>query len=325
MTTLTTSRFLDLRALSALEHLRFTTRHHIEGSYSGRHPSRQQGGAGEFVDFREYSGSEDLRRLDWKVLGRSGKAIVRLYQDETNLNCTLAIDASGSMDFGKHDSSARKGKASAGVKGDSPIFAAQKSGQSPSKLEYVQYLATALSHVIVHGQDQVGLALLNHKLRDYMPPGGTLSHLRLLQEKIERLEVQPTQRMSQGLRDLFECSKRRGVLLLLSDFLMEDMEDVFSAVRLFRHRAWEVIVLHVVHPQEERLPEGTAFRFIGMEDEGSVNCTPAEIRSLYRERFSAHLAMVRQLALAGGCDYRRASTAIPYLQVLGGFLVERNT
>jgi uncharacterized protein (DUF58 family) len=319
MTTLTTSRFLDLRALSALEHLRFTTRHHIEGSYSGRHPSRQQGGAGEFVDFREYSGCEDLRRLDWKVLGRSGKAFVRLYQDETNLNCTLAIDASGSMDFGKRGSS---------VKGDSPIFAdhasmvPEKSGQSPSKLEYVQYLATA-SHVIVRGQDQVGLAVLNHKLRDYLPPGGTLSHLRLLQEKIELLQVQPTRRMAQGLRDLFECSKRRGVLLLLSDFLMEDMEEVFAAVRLFRHRAWEVIVLHVVHPQEERLPEGTAFRFIGMEAEGSVNCTPAEIRNLYRQRFSAHLAMVRQLALAGGCDYRRVSTAIPYLQVLGSFLVER--
>jgi uncharacterized protein (DUF58 family) len=311
MNTLTTSRFLDLRALSALEHLRFTTRHHIEGSYSGRHPSRQQGGAGEFVDFREYSGSEDLRRLDWKVLGRSGKAFVRLYQDETNLNCTLAIDASGSMDFGKRGTPLAPGE-SPGAKA------------TLSKLEYVQYLATALSHVIVHGQDQVGLAVLNHKLRDYMPPGGTLSHLRLLQERIERLEVQPTQRMSQGLRDLFECSKRRGVLLLLSDFLMEDMEDVFAAVRLFRHRAWEVIVLHVVHPQEERLPEGTAFRFIGMEDEGSINCTPAEIRSLYRDRFSAHLAMVRQMALAGGCDYRRASTAIPYLQVLGGFLVERS-
>src|SRR5579884_3820840 len=87
------SRFLDLRALAAVAHMRFTTRHQIAGSYSGRHRSRQQGGSTEFVDYREYAPGEDLRRLDWKVLGRTERPVVRIYQDETNLVCTLAIDA----------------------------------------------------------------------------------------------------------------------------------------------------------------------------------------------------------------------------------------
>src|SRR5262249_2020505 len=126
-----TSRFLDLRALAALEHLRFTTRHRAEGTYSGRHQSRQQGGAGELPDYREYRGGEALRRLDWKVLARSGRAYIRLFQDETNLVCTLVVDTSGSMRFG-----APGGRGTAG-----------------SKLEYVQYLATALSHVISRQQD----------------------------------------------------------------------------------------------------------------------------------------------------------------------------
>ena len=151
----TKSRFLDLHALSALEHLRFTTRRRIEGAYSGRHLSRQQGGAGEFVDFREYSGSEDLRRLDWKVLARTGKAFVRLHQDETNLLCTLAIDASGSMAFG----------------------AAGRRDPSGSKLQYAQYLATALSHVVARGQDQIGVAALDDRLREHLPPGGAPSHV----------------------------------------------------------------------------------------------------------------------------------------------------
>src|SRR6476659_8678624 len=112
------SPYLDLQALAGLANMRFTTKHRIEGSYSGRHRSRQQGGAGEFVDFREYTGGEDLRRLDWKVFARTGKAFVRLHQDETNLLCTLAIDASGSMTFGT---------------------------RGGSKLEYAQYLTTALS------------------------------------------------------------------------------------------------------------------------------------------------------------------------------------
>jgi len=294
------SRFLDLRALASLERMRFTTRHRIEGSYSGSHTSRQQGGAGEFVDYREYSGSEDLRRLDWKVLGRTGKAFVRIHEEETNLLCTLALDASGSMDF-------------RGI--------VRRDGGS--KLEYAQYLSTALAHVITRGQDQVGLALLDRQLQSMLPPGATLTHLNQIYASIEQIVPRPTTSMAPGLRELFERCRRRGVLLLISDFLMDDLEDVFGALRLFRHRGWEVIVLHLVHPEEERLPEAAAFRFEGMEAEGRVDCSPAEIRVVYRERFAAHLAMVRQLALAGACDYRRVSTAIPYLQTLGGFLVER--
>jgi hypothetical protein len=60
-----------------------------------------------------------------------------------------------------------------------------------------------------------------------------------------------------------------------------------------------------------------------MENDGRVNASPGEIRAAYQERFAGHLAMVRQLALAGGCEYRRVSTAISYLQTLGGFLVAR--
>ncbi len=301
MTTQVKSRFLDLRALAALAHMRFTTRHRVEGAYSGRHQSRQQGGAGEFVDFREYSGSEDLRRLDWKVFARLGKAFVRLHQEETNLLCTLALDVSGSMQFGDDDRTDRPG----------------------SKLAYTQHLATALSHIIAGGQDQVGLAVLGRELMEYFPPGSTATHVARLQVVVEQLATEPTTQMAPGLRRLFERSRRRGVLLLMSDFLMEDLDDTFGALRLFRHRGFEVILLHMVHPEEETLPQGAAFRFEGMENDGALSCTPAEIRAAYQQRFAAHMRIVRQLALAGGCDYRRVSTAIPYFQTLGGFLVER--
>lgn len=297
----TRSRFLDLRALAALEHMRFATRHRIEGVYSGRHQSRLQGGAGEFVDFREYVEGEDLRRLDWKVLARTGRAYLRLYQDETNLLCTLAIDASGSMLFGSRGKTDARG----------------------SKLDHVQYLATALSHVISRQQDQVGLALLTDKLADLIPPGSTQGHVRQVQQRIESVHTEPVTRMADGLRDLFERSPRRGVLMLMSDFLDQNLEAVFSSLRLFRHQFWEVVILHVIHPDEERLPEGLAYRFDGLENEGHIDCSPTDIRELYQQRFAAHAAGVRTSALAAGCDYRRVSTAIPYLQTLAGFLVER--
>lgn len=299
MTTQAARPFLDLRALAALEGLRFGARRRIDGSYSGRHASRQLGGAAEFVDFREYSAGEDLRRLDWKVLARTGRSYVRLYQDETNLACTLVLDASGSMAFGGLDG-----------------------GQT--KLEYSLFLATALAHVVSRGQDQVGLAVAAERLRAFVAPGGTPAHLARIYDQIESITTSPESRMAEALRALFGRLTRRGLLLVMSDFLWDDLDEAFAALRLFRRRYWEVILLHIVHPQEERLPPGGAFRFEGLEREGQIDCSPLEIAAQYERRFSAHSAMVRSVALAAGCDYRRVSTATPYLQTLSGFLVERS-
>jgi uncharacterized protein (DUF58 family) len=294
------SRFLDLRALAALEHLRFTTRHRIEGTYSGRHRSRHRSGSGEFVDYREYSAGEDLRRLDWKVFGRTGKAYVRLYEEETNVVCTLALDASGSMRFGGH-------------RGDA----------HGSKLEYAQFLATGFSHVISRGQDQVGLALLADGLREVIPPGATPDHVARIQTKIADVDTGPARTIAPALAELFQRIRGRGVLLVISDFLFEDAEAAFGALKMFKHRQFEVIALHLVHPEEERLPEGLAFRFDGLENDGHVDCSPAEVRAQYEQRFANHLAAIRTLALATGCDYRRVSTAVPWINTLQEFLAKR--
>lgn len=294
------SEFLDLRSLASLAHLRFTTRHRIEGSYAGPHRSRQRGGSAEFLDYREYTPGEDLRRIDWKVLARTGRPYLRQYQDETNLRCTLLIDASASM-----------------------LFSGRDRKQAGSKLRYVQFLSTAMSHVIASQRDQVGVAVVADGLIECLPPAANPSHVRLVQDSIAGMKPAVATDLARGLRQLFDRLTRRGVLVLMSDFLVDDLEAVFAMVRLFRHARFEVIVLHIVHPEEERLPEGVAFRFEGMENDGQVDCSPADVRVQYERAFEAHAAELRNLALTTGCDYRRISTAIPYFQTLGGFLVER--
>jgi uncharacterized protein (DUF58 family) len=281
--------------------MQFVTRQSIEGSYSGRHRSRRHGGAGEFADYREYTEGEDLRRLDWKVLARTGRAYTRLYHDETNLRAVLVLDASASMRFG-----GRTPRDTAG-----------------SKLEYAQYLATAFSHVITRRQDQVGLAVLTDRIETRLAPGATQQHVAVVQSEIERAQPRPVTQLNGSLRKLFEQAGRRGVLIMLSDFLFDDLEAAFADLRLFRHRNWEVILLHLVHPDEERLPEGVGFRFVGLEDEGSLDASPGDLKAEYERRFGNHLEMVRSLAVGAGCDYRRVSTAVPYLQTLRGFLTER--
>ena len=133
----------------------------------------------------------------------------------------------------------------------------------------------------------------------------------------------PDTALARPIRDLFPRLSRRGVLVIASDFLDADLEGLFSAIRLFRHRHFSVVLLHIVHPQEERLPSGAAYRFIGLEGEGIRQCSPRDVADLYERRFRVFLEGLRSLAVKAGCDYHRLSTAMPYVHSLESLLVER--
>jgi uncharacterized protein (DUF58 family) len=287
--------------MSGLEAMRFSTKRRIEGTFSGRHIARRQGGAGQYIDSREYSPGDDLRRLDWPAMGRTGRAYIRLYQDETNLSCLLTIDGSGSMHFG----------------------AKSKQDDSGSKLEWTKYFATSLSHLITLGRDQVGMSVAAQDANEFLMPAGSPRHLRILHQQIESLVATGKTNLGPSLDDTFLRIRRRGVLMVISDFLVDPFEDVLRGLRKFRARGWETIAVHVVHPDEETLPKGIAFRFSGLEGEQHVDCRPGEIRQVYAKRFRDHGTKVRDGLLGAGCDYRRFSTAMPYLDAVRQFLVPR--
>lgn len=296
------SRFFEPGQLSGLEKMRFTSKRRVEGAYSGRHVAKRRGGAGEFVDYREYSPGDDLRRIDWKAMGRTGRTYLKLFQDETDLHCTLLLDCSGSM-----------------LQGGWPHK------PKGSKLEWAQYFATALAHLIVLGRDAVGLAVVREQLLNYLPPTSSMQQRALVHQCVEDLQATGKTRLSQGLGDLLLQSKRRGVLIMLSDLLVEDFELVIAKLRTFRARGWEIIALHVVHPDEQRLPQGNAFRFTGQEDDGFVNCQISEVRHAYEKRFAQHVTATRAALVAVGCEYYFASTSENYLDVLRTFMVLRSS
>jgi uncharacterized protein (DUF58 family) len=296
------SGFFEPSKLAGLEKMHFTARRRVEGSYTGRHLAKRLGGAGEFVDYREYTPGDDLRRLDWRVLGRTGRSYLKLYQDETDLSCTLVIDGSGSMYQG-----AKSAKNLTG-----------------SKLQWVQYFATALTHLIILGRDHAGLALLQQYSVDYLPPSSSFQQRGLLHDAIARIRPNGTTYLSEGLNHLMLSVKRRGVLMLFSDFLVDSPDLLAASIRKFRARGWEVIAVHVIHPDEEHLPQGAAYRFWGLEAEGVVNCQPSEIRREYEEQFANFVSETRALLIGLGCEYHRASTADSYLDVLRSFLVLRS-
>ena len=297
-----TSRFFEPQQLAGLERLRFTSKRRVEGAYSGRHIAKQRGGSGEFVDYREYAPGDDLRRLDWKARGRTGRNYLKLFQDETDLHCTLFIDGSGSMLQGER----------AGV------------GLLNSKLNWVQFFSTALSHLIVGGRDSAGLAVGRQGLDTYLSPGSSMRQLALMHQEIESLKPSGQTDLSKSLDDLMLQSRRRGVLMLLSDFLVDNLHASISAIRKFRVRGWEIIALHIVHPDEEDLPAGNAFRFVGLESAEEASCQVAEVRQAYKARFQRHAEETRALLVGVGCDYHYVSTSQSYVDVLRNFMVARS-
>ncbi len=295
------SVFFEPKKLGGLEKMRFTTTRRVEGSYSGRHIAKRRGGAGEFVDYREYSPGDDLRRIDWKALGRTGRSYLKLFQDETDLRCTLLLDCSGSMDQGSRSTRDRRG----------------------SKHEWMQYFATALSHLIILGRDAIGLCTVRRDVDQYMAPVASIQQRALVHQTIEQLAPQGETDLAKGLDNLLVQSGRRGVLLIMSDFLVPNLDAVVASTRKFRARGWEIIALHLIHPDEERLPEGNAFRFVDLEGAGEINCQLTEVRRAYEAKFQAHLQMTRSALVSVGCDYHPVRVSESYLDVLRSFLVVR--
>jgi uncharacterized protein (DUF58 family) len=299
------SPYLESLRLTGFEKMRFTPQRQVDGAYSGRHASRRRGGSSEFVDFREYTPGDDLRRVDWKAMGRMDRAYLKLYQDETDLSCTILIDTSGSMMQG----------------GKSPR------NHAGSKLAWAQYFATALSHLIVIQRDAVGLLQGSQTAEkndwDYLPPNCSLQQRGLVHEGIARMFPKGPTQLDDALKNLLLRVRRRGVLLLLTDFLVDDMTPILGSLRQFRMRGWETVAFHLIHPDELRLPAGNAFRFIGLEQEGFLQCQVNTLRREYETKFNQYCESVRKGVLSVGGNYHRIETSKSYLEVLRSFLVAR--
>ena len=173
-------------------------------------------------------------------------------------------------------------------------------------------------------RDAVGVGVVRERLTDYLPPAGSAQHGALVRQTIEHLTPDGTTDLAQGLDDLLIRARRRGVLMILSDFLVDSLESIIASVRKFRARGWEIVAMHLIHPEERDLPEGNAFRFLDWEGEAIVNCQLVEVRQEYRRRFESFADSVRGMLLGVGCDYHRVITSESYLDVLRSFLVARS-
>jgi uncharacterized protein (DUF58 family) len=275
---------LDVSAMEALRHVRLRPRGAAEGTFSGPHRSRFRGTGVEFADYREYTPGDDIRLVDWKVFARTDRHCVRLYDAERNLLTYLVVDKSGSMDF------------SGAVT------------QTRSKLEFAGRLAAALGYLVIREGDEVGLSLVDQSLHTHLPPGTSWTQLNRVLDALGRARAAGQTNAGGCLQEVFTRIKRRGVLVILSDFL-DTTPEFWRGVDLFRRSRFDVMLFQIVHPEELDLPDLVAARFIEPENgAGKLNLEPAAARVLYRERFQKFISEIKANCQARGCDWFLART-----------------
>ncbi len=297
-------QLLEPSALANLQNLLFASRVIVEGAFAGRHRSPYKGSAAEFIDYREYNPGDEIRTIDWKAYARSDRYFVKLFQTETDMNGYLLVDCSASMGYG--------GAAYQRLFGKDTV----------SKLDYAKHLAAAIAFLLVQQGDRVGLTLFDDRIRTHLSPGGTFPHLYTLLDGMAKQELGNQTSLSGTLRDAFSLIKRRGLLIVVSDFL-DDVEEVIQALNMYRHRNFHVLLFHVMHPYERRLPPLDSINFVDSETGAMMTSRSGDIAEAYAAEVDAFIQHLRSAAVARGIEYRTVSTDEPYSDVLREFLLSR--
>ncbi|HEY7471759.1 MAG TPA: DUF58 domain-containing protein [Gemmatimonadota bacterium] len=294
---LASAALLPPEELLGLGSLELVARLVVEGYLAGRHRSPGLGGSLEFAEHRPYVPGDDLRRVDWKVYGRTDRWYVRESEQETNLRATLVLDASASMGFA--------------------------SDGRPSKWAYGRALAASLAWLLLAQQDAVGLATFGDGMRAFIPPRAGPSQRARIFAALEAEEAREGTSPEGPFRELAERLPRRGLLILVSD-LLGPPDRFLPGLRYFRHRRHEVVVFHVLDPAERSLAELPAGgEIVDAETGRSIRARPEELAEGYLEELESLERRYRDQARDRGFDWVRVTTDEPVAAVLGRYLAGR--
>ena len=259
---------------------------------SGIHRSRRFGFSPDFAEYRPYTPGEDIRFVDWKVYGRTGKLYVRKLYEEASMKSTLLLDVSASMGYG-----------------------------NPSKLEYARTVAAAMAYLLFLQRDAVGLITFHEKIEHLLRPLRSKRNLYSIFDTLERLKPHGRTATETPLMGAVNLLKR-GMIIILSD-LEADIGGMFKLASGLRSRGFDIIVFHILSKEEREIPEGGAFLFYDMETGERVPFNAYTSAQEYSKVFNKWLSDIRREFLRRGVDYHTVFTDTPFVDVLRHLLIRR--
>ncbi len=263
----------------------------VEGVMSGTHRSPYQGMAVEFAEHRQYAAGDDLKHLDWKVYGRSDKLYVKRYQQETNLDVVLMIDASASMRYGSLEVKPKWGGTEA-----------SKSAGRWTKFDCATAISVALAHVCLHQQDRVGVVIFADEIRTLVKRSSAPGQWRRIVNALSTHPVDAKTDLAKVTDQTLGKLTNRALFIIISDFFVP-LESIRTALARFRHRRHDVVLMQVLDRQELRFDFGQAAPFEGLEHEGKLQVDPRALRKAYLEAMQQHIEQVGKVARQFGFDH----------------------
>jgi uncharacterized protein (DUF58 family) len=288
-------KYLNPDIVSRLSRLDLVARLVVEGFMTGLHRSPYHGFSVEFSEYRPYLPGDPVRDIDWKLLGRTDRHYVKLFEEETNLKATLLVDASGSMGY---------------------------ASRKMTKIRYAIHLSAALSYLMLIQRDAVGLGIFDTTLRSYLPPRSAFHTLHLLLKTLDAVRCGGDTRISEIFHGMAERIHRRGLIVVLSD-LMDDPDQVLSALKHFRHKKHEVVVFHILDPYEIRMQFDREAVFVDMETGERLQTQPWFIRNAYGEGIAEWMNRFKLECREHRIDYVPLETSASYADALFRYLVMR--
>lgn len=281
-------RFLRPEDVRRLQSFEFAPKALVDGYLQGRHRSRSRGSSIEFHEYRQYAAGDDPKMVDWRVFARTDKHYLRTFEQETNMECHIFLDSSASMGFDR--------------------------GSELSKLDYASFFAAALSYLVTSKGDRVSLQIFDDQIRHFFPPGSTRAHLNQLLNVLESNKPGNETSLATALEKSFPLIKRRGMLVVLSDFF-DDPAAIFNALSPYLHRGFQVHLFHLLTPAELELEDRALSTFRDLETGDRLVLHPEALRKGYRQAIEEHVSRLRQLANRRGVDYQLTRTDTHYFQL----------
>ncbi len=288
-------KYLDPLTLAKVRSLEIQARLVVEGYLSGMHKSPYHGFSVEFAQHREYVPGDDIKHVDWKVYGRTGRFFLKQYEEETNLICWLLLDISESMQY-------RSG----------PV----------SKYDYACMVAAALSYLILHQQDSVGLVTFDDQVRKFLRPSSQPSHLKQLIQVMNVGAAREKTHLAPIFHDLAERLARRALVIILSD-LFDDVPDVLAGLKHLRHKRHEVVMFHILDGAELDFPFQEATLFRGLEQYPELLTDPRTLRQGYLDEVQAFILELQRGCRGQNVDYVQLRTDTNLGVALSSYLAQR--
>lgn len=286
---------LDPKILDRLSSLALVARTVVEGVMAGVHRSPHLGSSVEFAQHREYVPGDELRRVDWKVFGKSDRLVVKQYLEEENLVCHILLDASESMAYGSLEW---------------------------TKFDYARWCAAALSHLVLEARDTAGLVVFDKEWRSKVRPANGALQLKDILTTLEQAEPTGPTAIGSVLEWVAPKLKHRGIVIILSDFF-DEPEPIVAGLRRLVHAGHEPILVQVLDPKELDFDFDTQLKLEGLEQSGIQKVDPRAIASAYREEVEKHQKLLSQAAASLGLDYVRMRTSEPLDAALMAYLAGR--